>query len=117
MQFLRFMLGRHPVLSALMGIALAALVYFGARLGSDAMYFGDPAHQEQDLAMWMSPRYVGMSWDLPPEVIRRIMQLDPDHGRMTLQEVTENMGITLIALQRRVEDARRLGDVLRGHHD
>jgi hypothetical protein len=120
MQFMRFMVGRHPILSGIMGMALAMLIYFGARFGSDAMYFADPAHQEQDLAMWMSPRYVGKSWGLPPEVIGRIMHLQPDHAHMTLKEVTAEMGITLADLQSRVEDARKLGDalrVLRRHHD
>lgn len=29
----------------------------------------DPAHQDQDLAAWMTPRYVAQSYKLPPNVL------------------------------------------------
>ena len=106
MNFLRFLFRKHPLPTALLGVALAALAWFGFGLVREAMYFSDPAHREQDLALWMSPRYVGKSWDLPPEVIIRIMELEPDHKQRTLEDVTQHLGITLDELQARVEAAK-----------
>jgi hypothetical protein len=120
MQFMRFLVGRHPMLSGILGLALAGLIFFGARFASEAMYFADPAHQQQDLAMWMSPGYVGKSWNLPPHVVKRIMDLQPGDGQKTLKDVTQHLGITLTDLQKRVESARTLEDairMMRGHHD
>ena len=106
LNFLRFLFRKHPFPTVLLGAALAALAWFGFSLVREAMYFSDPAHREQDLAEWMSPRYVGKSWDLPPEVIIRIMELEPDHKQRTLEDVTQHLGITLDELQARVEAAK-----------
>lgn len=105
-KFLRFLISKHPILALLFAISLAGLVWFGVGIVRDAIYFGDPAHQEQDLEAWMSPRYVGRSWDLPPEAIDSVMELEPDQERATLREVTSRMGISLEELQSRIETAK-----------
>jgi hypothetical protein len=110
---LRFLLRRHPVPTTLLGIALASLLWFATGFVREALYFSDPAHQQQDLALWMSPRYVGKSWDLPPEVIVRTMGLDPDHAQPTLREVTAHLGISLEELQARIEAAKADEDARR----
>jgi hypothetical protein len=104
--FLQFLFRRHRAATALLAVACAILIWFAAGFIRDAVYFSDPAHQRQDLAGWMTPRFVGKSWDLPPEVIIAIMELEPDHRRPTLREVTDHLGITLDDLQARVEQAR-----------
>jgi hypothetical protein len=79
---------------------------FASGFVREALYFSDPAHQQQDLALWMSPRYVGKSWDLPPDVIVRTMELAPDNAQPTLREVTADLGISLDELQTRIEAAK-----------
>lgn len=113
---LRFLVKRHPMPTALLVVALAFLVWFATAFVREALYFSDPAHQQQDLALWMSPRYVGKSWDLPPEVIVQTMELDADNAQPTLKEVTADLGISLEELQVRIEAAKAELDALRTQH-
>jgi hypothetical protein len=101
-----FLVRRHPVPTALLALALAALIWFATGFVREALYFSDPAHRQQDLALWMSPRYVGKSWDLPPEVIVTTMDLQPDNVQPTLRQVIDHLGITLEELQARIEAAK-----------
>jgi hypothetical protein len=113
MGFLRYLWAKQRVLALALLVALGGLGWFGWGAASDALYFADPEHQRQPLANWMSPRYVGKSWDLPREVIIEIMQLEPDNKQKTLKDVTEHLGITLPELQARVEQARAQMDARR----
>ena len=99
-------LKRNPVATLLLAAALAALLWFSTGFVREALYFSDPAHQKQDLATWMSPRYVGKSWDLPREVIIETMDLQPDNAQKTLKDVLDHLGITLEELQTRIEEAK-----------
>jgi hypothetical protein len=113
---LRFLIRQHPLPTALLVAALAGLLWFATSFVREVLYFSDPAHQQQDLALWMSPRYVGKSWDLPPEVIVRTMELQPDHAQPTLRDVINHLGITLEELQSRVEAAKAEDDARRAAH-
>lgn len=106
MGFLRYLWVKQRTLTLVLMLAIGGLGWFGSRFVGEAMYFADPAHQRQPLALWMSPRYVAKSWDLPPEVVINLMQLEPDHKQKTLRDVTLHLGITLPELQSRVEKAR-----------
>lgn len=106
MTFLRFLFRKHPIAAGLLALCLAGLAWFTFSTVREAMYFSDPAHHEQTLEPWMSPRYVGKSWDLPPETIVRIMELEPNFKQPTLRHVTEHLGITMDQLQDRVEAAK-----------
>lgn len=106
MEFLRFLFRRHPWASGMMALALAALVWFGGHFVKDAVYFSNPAHSEQPLALWMTPRYVAKSWKLPPEVVARVMEIKPDHRRLTLAAVVDRLGISLAELEARVRAAK-----------
>ncbi|SMY06524.1 hypothetical protein [Flavimaricola marinus] len=110
MKTFRRFLAANPIGVLIFVIAIGAALTFGVRFGSEAWYFRDPAHREQTLESWMTPRYVGMSWGLPKEVIGPLMNLDPDHPRdgtpPTLDEVTADLGISLEELQQRIEAAK-----------
>lgn len=106
MHFLRFFFRKHPIATVLLLLCLGGATVFAVRFTREAIYFSDPAHQRQDLEGWMSPRYVGKSWDLPPGEIVRIMELEPDHRQRTLDDVTAHLGISMEALQQRVEAAK-----------
>lgn len=109
-RFLSFLLRRHPIASGLLVLAVAVLVIFAWQFAAQAIYFNDPTHQNPALELWMSPRYVGRSWDLPPPVVFDIMQMDhdtpPHDGPRTLTEVLSRTGLTLEELQARVESAK-----------
>jgi hypothetical protein len=111
-----FLVRRHPVPTALLALALAALVWFATSFFREALYFSDPTHQQQDLALWMSPRYVAKSWDLPRDVIVATMDLQPDHAQPTLREVIEHLGITLEELQARIEAVKAEEEARRAAH-
>ena len=48
---LSFFLRRHPVPTALLAVALAGLLWFATGFVREALYFSDPAHQQQDLSL------------------------------------------------------------------
>ena len=50
-------------------IAIVCLGYFAFQTVSSAIYWMDPAHQDQDLAAWMTLRYVAQSYKPPANVL------------------------------------------------
>lgn len=106
MRLISFFWRRHRVALVVLVTALCAALWFGARLAREAVHFADPAHQRQTLEGWMTPRYVGRSWDLPPDVIMALMELQPGDGRRTLARIAAERGLTLAELEARVRAAR-----------
>ena len=98
---------RHPFLAT--GFALASLLtlLFAARSVMFMIYWADPRHQDQAIAGWMTPRYVAVSWQVPPEVVGDALGVArPAPGeRRTLDEIAEQEGIPLAELARRLEAA------------
>ncbi len=115
-RLLSFLLKRHPVATGLLAVAVIMFLAFSWQFLAEAIYFNDPAHRERPLELWMSPRYVGQSWDLPKPVIFGVMQMDPNatprNGPRTLADVIDRTGLTLDELQVRVEVAK---DAQRSH--
>jgi hypothetical protein len=60
----------HKALIAF-AIAVVAVLYFGFQTLTHALYWNYPAHRDQALAGWMTPRYVANSYAIPPEVFAR----------------------------------------------
>lgn len=88
-------------------VALCALGYFGARTITSTFYWMDPAHQEQDIAGWMTPRYIGQSYNLPREVVMEALMMDPNAPprRISIREIAETNAISMDDLQARVDAA------------
>lgn len=86
---------------------LCAVLFFGAKTITSAIYWMDPAHQDQDIAPWMTPRYVAHSYQLPPEVLGPALFLDKDAQphRMSLGKIAADNGMTLEDLQMRIDAA------------
>ncbi len=78
------------------GFLLAVLLslFFGIRALMFSLYWSDPAKRDQDIAGWMTPRYVAMSWDVPPEVISEALNLPQDGTgrRVTLRDLAAERG-------------------------
>ncbi|MCJ7873598.1 hypothetical protein [Phaeobacter sp. J2-8] len=83
-------------------LALAVMLFFALRTVSFWIYWNDPAHRNQDIEGWMTPRYVAHSWAVPPKVVADVMGLEPGGPRVTLHQMAENRGETLDALVARI---------------
>ncbi|SMX32010.1 hypothetical protein [Octadecabacter ascidiaceicola] len=88
-------------------VALGALFYFGGKTISSAIYWMDPAHQEQPLAGWMTPRYVALSYKLPREYVLEALFIGPDAPphRVSLETIAQENNVTLAELQARIDAA------------
>jgi hypothetical protein len=84
---------------------LALALFFGARALVLTLYWSD--HRDEAIAGWMTPRYVAMSWDVPPEVLGEALALERDGSgrRMTLVEIADAKGTDLRTLEAELEAA------------
>ncbi|WP_319530733.1 hypothetical protein [uncultured Cohaesibacter sp.] len=104
---LKYFWKEQPIALSALVLALCVLIFFGVRFVFGFVYFHDPAHRNEALQPWMTPKYVGMSYRLPPEIIRQVMQLEAFEGRrVKLSDVVERMDITLPELEARVRAAK-----------
>lgn len=82
-----------PVATVILGVALAASLFFAVRLAAFWIYWADPAHRDQEIQPWMTPGYVAHSWDIPREVM--VEALGPpsrDGRRRSLEEIAQDRG-------------------------
>ena len=88
-------------------VAVTALGVFGVRTISSAIYWYDPAHQDQALAPWMTPRYVEQSYKLPRDVIEDVFFIERgvEPPRMRVGEIATRNGLTIEDLQSRLDTA------------
>ena len=88
-------------------LAIGVIGVFGVRTLSATIYWMDPAHQDQAIMGWMTPRYVAKSYDLPPQVLGPALFLTKGAPprRISLEAIADENGLTLDALQLRIQDA------------
>ena len=106
---------RHPVLSALFALAFVAMIGFGVRTVGFWVYWQNPDHREQPIEAWMPPRYVGMSYGIPPEILGPLLGLQPGEDRhLTMGEIAAARGQSLEDLAAEIkaaaDAAREAGD-------
>jgi hypothetical protein len=77
-------------------LAIAVLLFFTVRAAVFFVYWADPAHRNQPLEGWMTPRYIAHSYDLQVEDVASLLQLEasPDF-RPTLQKIAKARGVPL----------------------
>lgn len=97
----------HRMVLLLFIAAVALLIFFATRTTMSMMYWMDPEHRDQTLEGWMTPRYVQMSYDIPPDYLGPALFLDKDAPmkRRTLTEIAADNDITLAELQARIDAA------------
>lgn len=95
----------HPLLASGFVLAVLVTLMLTARTVMFAVYWADPAHRDQTLQGWMTPRYVAHSWDVPRDIMQAATGPQPDRLRPTLQAVAEHQGIALADLFARIEAA------------
>lgn len=83
----------HAILAIAFAIALGLTLLFLARFTLATVYWNDPAHRDQPIAGWMTPRYVVQAWRVPPELVARALDLDPAVARrLTLADLAQAQG-------------------------
>lgn len=99
---LRQLWREHRLLLLAFLLALAVTVFFAIRMAVFWIYWADPAHRNQAIEAWMTPRYIAHSWDVPPPVVGAALGLEPDAGRMTVGDVAARDGTNVEDLSRRI---------------
>ena len=103
---LRRMWAAAPIATVILVIALSASAVFGVRTIGNWVYWNDPAHIDQPIAGWMTPRYVAFSWDVPrPVMIDALGMGDKNPEGRNLKRLAEAQGIPLDQLIARIEAA------------
>ena len=87
-------------------MSFLAVIILSITMLADAVYFNDPRHRDESLKAWMTPRYVALSYDLPPPVVRELLGIEKgaDHPRR-LDRLAENMGLSLDELTQKIRQA------------
>jgi len=86
---------------------LVVIAFFGIKTIAAMIYWMDPAHQDQQLAPWMTPRYIAQSYDLPPEVLgpALFLQKDMPPMRMSLGMIADKNDMSMAQMQARIDAA------------
>ncbi|HHB81003.1 MAG TPA: hypothetical protein ENK83_04550 [Aliiroseovarius sp.] len=93
----------HPVLTPAFLLAAALTILFTVRTLMFTIYWADPAHRNQALEPWMTPRYVAHSWGLPPEEVAAVLQVDfSPPRRITIGEIAAQNGLSLTEMESRI---------------
>ena len=95
---------KAPWLLTGFALAFALTLFFAVQFVADAIYWNDPRHQDQPLAAWMTPGYIGLSWDIPRDVMHEMLPRPEDlRGRHRLDAIAAARGVDLGALIAEIE--------------
>ncbi len=94
----------HRLLLAGFVLALAVMLFFAVRSVMFWVYWADPAHREEPIAGWMTPRYVSHSWSIPPEVLRDALAVPAETKRLTIDALAEARGVPTEEIIRQIEE-------------
>ncbi len=90
----------HRALFVTFTLALLVTVIFAVRSVVFVVYWSDPAHRNQPLEAWMTPRYVAQSYDVPVEVVAEMLAVAHQRQfRPTLRRLARQNGTDLDALK------------------
>ncbi len=108
MRMIRRMWTAAPIATAILGLALVATAFFAVRLVAFWIYWSDPAHRDQVIEPWMTPRYVAHSWHVPREVMVEALGQDLEQGNggpPNLARLAAERGVTTAELITVIEAA------------
>ncbi|PWQ95577.1 hypothetical protein [Leucothrix pacifica] len=72
-----------------------------------SLFFNDPRHQNVDLQPWVTPRYIGLSYDLPRPVVMEILEIEEGSKfPKRLDRLANKLDITLEELTEKVRAAK-----------
>ncbi len=102
---LRLLWQSHKGLVLAFALAAGVTVFFLTRSVLFAIYWADPAHRFQPIEAWMTPRYIGYSYDLPAEDVAAMLGLTGTPAfRPTLARIAGERGVPVADL---IETLRR----------
>ena len=96
---------QRPLLVSLFVLATVLTLFFGVRLIGQAIYWSDPAHQNQRVQGWMTVGYIGLSWHLD------VRELDTAAGLPAPQLKRHPQPLSEIAADRGVPVAQVIAEV------
>ncbi len=104
---LKYFVSKQPLAFGICVLALGTMLVFAVNFALTFVYFHDPEHRNQALEGWMRPRYVAMSYHLPPGVLANILEIAPPperkaRERLTMADVAAQQGVTLEELTARL---------------
>lgn len=88
----------RKLLVTVVALAAAGIIIFGIRAYTASRAWHD--RPPEDIAGWMTPRYVAMSQHVPPQVIEAVIAPDQDlmHHKMTLADLAAAQNVDLATL-------------------
>lgn len=86
-------------------LALAVMAFFAVRTLAFWVYWADPAHRNQAIEPWMTPRYIAHSWQVPPQVVGDALALGRGGPRITISELAEDRDVPVATLSDKVMSA------------
>lgn len=95
---------------ALIGFGLALMIagFFAVRLTVFTIYWSDPAHRDQVIEGWMTPRYIARSYDMEPDLLRAALPVSADDALRpgaTLSQIAADADMTLGELVAQIDAA------------
>ncbi|MEE9429151.1 MAG: hypothetical protein V3V25_13495 [Paracoccaceae bacterium] len=89
----------RPVLTSAFAVAVLLTVLFAVRSTVFMVYWSNPDHIDQEIRSWMTPRYIALSWHLPPEVMSQALGTEKMPGRrQSIADIAREQGISVQAL-------------------
>jgi hypothetical protein len=85
----------HPIAVSGFIVAAAVTLFFLFRIVASALYWSDPAHQNETVKAWMTVGYIAKSWGLNPREIDVLAGLPTpeEHGPWTIREIAAARGV------------------------
>ncbi len=116
MDRIKHLWAHHRALLIAFIAVIGVIGFFTVRTVAATVYWMDPAHQDQALAPWMSPRYVAKSYKLPPEALGPALFLEDGAAPrlISLEKIAAENNMDMHALQLRIDAA---AEAWRTDHD
>lgn len=103
---LAYLWSHHRYLFLAFALALAVTLFFAIRTVVFIVYWSDPAHRNQPLEPWMTPRYVANSYDVPVEFVAEYLGITTQPSlRPTLDRLAREKGVPVETLMRNLAAA------------
>lgn len=94
-----------PIATAVLGVALAIALFFAIRLTMFWVYWNNPANRDQQIADWMTPGYIALSWSVPREVVMDALPTPEVKRRRNFRQMSDDSGVPVDELMGRAQQA------------
>lgn len=99
---------QRPLLVSAFLLACAVTLFFAVRFVSQAIYWSDPAHQNQRVEGWMTVGYIARSWQVDPHQLDDLAGLPQPQEKghpQPLVEIARDRGVPVTEVIAEVEAA------------